>query len=51
MSTHTHLWQKYKAQDPQKCFGCDVEGRWHLYNTWLEFVKKYCEDSLSNNNS
>lgn len=51
MNIHINLWHKYDAQNTQKGYGCDVEGRWHWYDTWLEFVKKYCEEKFTKTTS
>ena len=40
---HTKLWKDNDARDKQKNFGTDVAGKWYWYQSWVEFVKKYCE--------
>ncbi len=44
---HTKLWQSENAKDPSKGFGTIVVKTWYWYDSWLNFVKKYCEENRS----
>lgn len=44
---NTALWKKHDAKNPHKGFGVDVEGYWYWYESWLEFVRKYCKKNNS----
>lgn len=50
MSSHTCLWKKKDAKNPSKGFGTMVAGKqWHWYESWVEQVRKYCQEkSVSN---
>jgi hypothetical protein len=39
---HTLLWQNKDAKNPSKGLGTSVEGNWFWYETWLEYVREYC---------
>ncbi len=45
MHDHTTLWRTADAKAAGKGFGVQVEKAWYWYDTWLEFVRKHCEDS------
>lgn len=40
---HTQLWKRENAKDSKKEYGVLVEKTWYWYESWLNFVKKYCE--------
>lgn len=40
---HTQLWKKQDAKNPQNDYGVLVEKTWYWYESWLNFVKNYCE--------
>lgn len=42
---HTKLWQSENAKDVTKGYGIIVVKSWYWYDSWLNFVKKYCEDN------
>lgn len=44
---HTQLWKNNNAKDSSKGYGTIVVKTWYWYDTWLEFVKKHCEDNKS----
>lgn len=44
---HTTLWQSEKAKDPTKGYGTTVVKTWYWYDSWLNFVRKYCEVNKS----
>lgn len=46
MHDHTTLWRKADAKADGKCFGVQVERAWYWYDSWLEFVRKHCEDNV-----
>ena len=43
--SHTTLWQTEDAKAPGKGFGVLVEKTWYWYDTWLEVVRRHCEDN------
>lgn len=47
MHDHTQLWQTNDAKNPNKGYGTFVTNYWYWYETWIEFVKKYCEKNKS----
>lgn len=42
---HTKLWQSEGAKDPVKGFGITVVKTWYWYDTWLAFVRSYCNQN------
>ncbi|MDD5083343.1 MAG: DUF3644 domain-containing protein [Candidatus Moranbacteria bacterium] len=44
---HTQLWRTENAKDPSKGFGTFVVKTWYWYDSWLDFVKKHCEENKS----
>lgn len=42
---HTLLWKDEDAKKEGKGFGVEVEGKWYWYESWIEFVKKHCEEN------
>lgn len=44
---HTTLWQSLKAKDPSKGFGVMVQKTWYWYDSWVEQVKKHCEQNAA----
>lgn len=47
VSQHTKLWQSENAKDPQKGWGTLVVRSWYWYDSWISFVRKYCEQNRS----
>ena len=44
---HTKLWQSENAKDLLRGYGVEVIKTWYWYDTWLSFVRKYCEQNKS----
>ena len=44
MHHHTRLWKDVGAKDPKKGYGVEVAGTWYWYQTWIDFVRRYCEE-------
>jgi hypothetical protein len=44
MQHHTGLWRDRDAKDPRYSFGTEVEGNWFWYESWMNEVRKHCED-------
>lgn len=42
---HTMLWQSEVAKDLSKGYGTTVVKTWYWYESWLDFVKKHCEEN------
>ena len=45
---HTQLWKDEKAKDKSKGFGVLVVRTWYWYESWIEFVRKHCEENKNN---
>ncbi|SUA58543.1 Protein of uncharacterised function (DUF3644) [Oligella ureolytica] len=45
MYHHTQLWGREKAKQPHKGFGVEVSNTWYWYESWLEKVRKYCNQN------
>jgi hypothetical protein len=43
MKHHTDLWKAKDARNPKKQFGAVVEGSWYWYESWVDEVRKHCE--------
>jgi hypothetical protein len=43
MSEHTDLWKARDGKNPKHQFGTDVEGSWYWYESWVEEVRKHCQ--------
>jgi hypothetical protein len=44
MQRHTDLWKDRDAKNPKFQFGTNVEGHWFWYDSWLNEVRKHCEE-------
>ena len=42
---HTILWKSKNAKDLAKGFGVEVQKTWYWYDTWLELVRKHCQEN------
>lgn len=42
---HTLLWHELAAKGVGKGFGVEVAGSWYWYSTWLDTVRKHCQDN------
>lgn len=42
---HTLLWRASDAKEPAKGYGVLVVKTWYWYDTWLNFVRKHCEEN------
>lgn len=46
MDSHTKLWQRVNAKDPEKAFGAVAVGKvWFWYDNWLERVRLECREN------
>jgi len=45
MHDHTTLWREADAKSAGKGFGVEVQKAWYWYDSWLEFVRRHCEDN------
>jgi hypothetical protein len=45
MLAHTELWRSLDAKSPGRGWGVTIAGRWLWYTSWIEVVRKHCEDS------
>jgi len=45
MHHHTKLWQNLGAKADGKGLGVNVEGTWFWYDSWIEQVKKHCQEN------
>jgi hypothetical protein len=44
MHDHTNLWKSLDAKNPAKGFGVMVQKTWYWYDSWVEQVKKHCQE-------
>lgn len=44
---HTKLWQEQSAKEAGKRYGTLVAGNWYWYDSWLDYVRKHCEENRS----
>lgn len=44
---HTKLWQTQDAKNESKGFGTMVVKLWYWYDSWMSFVRNYCEQNKS----
>jgi hypothetical protein len=42
---HTTLWQSQEAKKQGKGFGVQVAKQWYWYESWVEVVRKHCQDN------
>jgi len=47
MHNHTQLWQLLKAKDKGKHYGVNVSKTWYWYDSWVETVRKHCQENHS----
>ncbi len=45
MYDHTTLWQSMDAKNIAKGFGVMVQNTWYWYDSWIEQVKKHCQEN------
>ena len=43
--SHTQLWRRLDAQNPEKGYGAAVLGQWAWYEHWIDRVRKECADN------
>lgn len=48
MHWHTELWHSLDAKNPGKGWGVAVAGAWYWYSSWIEIVRKHCEENAAN---
>ena len=44
---HTQLWKSMEAKKQGKGFGVQVAKTWYWYDTWLNEVKKHCQQNAA----
>jgi len=44
---HTQLWKSMNAKGKGKGFGVEVAKTWYWYETWLNEVRKHCQENAS----
>lgn len=44
---HTQLWRDNDAKNPDRGFGAMVVKTWYWYDSWMQFVRNYCEKNKS----
>ena len=42
---HTQLWQSMGAKTQGKGFGVEIENTWYWYESWLNEVRKHCQEN------
>ncbi len=47
MHWHTELWHSLDAKNPGKGWGVEVAGAWYWYSSWIEVVRKHCEENAA----
>ncbi|WP_304507973.1 DUF3644 domain-containing protein [Anaerotignum sp.] len=45
MTKHTVLWKSKNAKDKGNGYGVMVANTWYWYDSWLQYVLKYCEEN------
>lgn len=45
MRKHIDLWKSNDAKNPSKGYGTFIGNQWYWYTSWLEFVRKHCENA------
>ena len=48
MQHHTELWKAMDAKNPKHQWGVQVEGTWFWYESWLNEVRKHCQQNAAN---
>ncbi|MBE3143673.1 MAG: DUF3644 domain-containing protein, partial [Planctomycetes bacterium] len=47
MMSHTRLWKQIDGKNQAKGFGVPVERTWYWYDTWIDQVRKHCQDNAT----
>ena len=47
IGVHTNLWKAMDARNPAKGFGVAVYKAWYWYDSWVDVVRKYCQDNAT----
>lgn len=45
IQSHTDLWKQMDAKNPGKGFGTLVQKTWYWYDTWMDQVRKHCQEN------
>lgn len=45
INKHTDLWKEKDGKNPKFAYGVNVSGCWYWYSSWLDIVRKYCEEN------
>ena len=40
---HTDLWKEKDGKNPKHGYGITISGTWYWYDSWLNIVRKYCD--------
>ena len=47
MTAHTDLWKQMDAKSPAKGWGVQVQKAWYWYDSWVEMVRKHCQENAA----
>ena len=47
ITSHMKLWKMMNAKDRAKGFGVPVEKTWYWYDTWIDQVRKHCQENTT----
>ncbi len=47
MASHTDLWKEMDAKNPGKGYGVEVQKAWYWYDTWVDQVRKHCQENMA----
>ena len=47
MHCHSTLWKELDARNPNKGFGVMVQKTWYWYESWVEQVRKHCQENAA----
>ncbi len=45
--SHMNLWKFMDAKNPSKGFGVEVQKIWYWYDSWVEQVRKHCQENAA----
>jgi len=47
ITSHMKLWKMMDAKERAKGFGVPVEKTWYWYDSWIEQVRKHCQENAT----
>jgi hypothetical protein len=47
MKSHTDLWKQMDGKNPAKGFGVTVGKTWYWYDSWVEQVRRHCQENAA----